>query len=120
MRLFFHFTRERKERGQDIVRQGDEASFCFIILSGVCEVLKLKENLNKVAPATPAFDHSVIDLPPTLDRLDTTNNLDAPAGSRALPPTGSPWLSQPEPLSFDFSKLVLEPPKPRRSGAIAR
>ena len=38
-RLFFWFSRRKYASGEDIVRQGDLADYCFIIRTGACEVL---------------------------------------------------------------------------------
>ena len=38
-RLFFWLEVRRYRPGEDVVKQGDDASFCFIIRSGSCEVL---------------------------------------------------------------------------------
>lgn len=38
-RLYFWFERTKVPAGQEVVRQGDAADFCFIILSGSCDVL---------------------------------------------------------------------------------
>ena len=38
-RLYFWFERKRMAPEEDVVRQGDDADFCFIIRSGRCDVL---------------------------------------------------------------------------------
>ena len=38
-RFYFWFTRRRYAHGEDIVKQGDPADFCFVIRSGACDVL---------------------------------------------------------------------------------
>ena len=38
-RLYFWFERRKLGPEEDVVRQGDEADFCFIIRSGKCDVL---------------------------------------------------------------------------------
>jgi len=38
-RLYFWFERRKFQPNEDVVRQGDAADFCFIIRSGLCDVL---------------------------------------------------------------------------------
>ena len=43
-RLYFWFTRRRYAPGEDIVRQGAPADFCFVIRSGSCDVLVAQDD----------------------------------------------------------------------------
>ena len=53
-RLYFWFTRRRFPPEEDVVRQGDDADFCFIIRSGRCDVLvQINENEEPEARDSP-------------------------------------------------------------------
>lgn len=47
MRLYFKFHREHREVGQPIVKEDEEATFCFVILEGSCEAV-LQKRLGEV------------------------------------------------------------------------
>mmetsp|Transcript_28197 Transcript_28197/g.68475 ORF Transcript_28197/g.68475 Transcript_28197/m.68475 type:complete len:1165 (-) Transcript_28197:240-3734(-) len=53
-RFYFWFERRRVQVGEDVVTQGDNADFCFIIRSGACDVLV--RQMQESVPPSPAKD----------------------------------------------------------------
>lgn len=52
-RLYFWFSREKRGPEEDVVTQGDDADFCFIIKSGRCDVLVELTDAN--CPSAPGI-----------------------------------------------------------------
>ena len=134
-RLYFWFQKKRLPPETDVVKQGDDADFCFIIRSGRCDVLvEMKEEPKKEeTPTKPSPEASSENTPndspvrPSsmhpwhtlgdLGHLSRTRLAPASSGRYHLQPPGAhrplPSLSSPAPLPPSRPEPIGLPPAPR-------
>ena len=103
-RLYFWFERKRFGPEEDVVREGEDVDFCFVIRSGSCDVLvelPPEERINE--------DGSVH------GSVTGSEQLGATPGSSPMPPSRSPAAMRSAVMSAMRSPAAMRPPLSRQS-----
>lgn len=94
-RLYFWFSRRHYQAEEDVVSQGDDADFCFIIRSGRCDVLvEMNEEEEEVEPS--------------VRRLSVAADIGGVAESPQTSPDVSPEMRRPGGESDTAKKAKLQ------------